>query len=437
MIDRKLIEEAIDSALDKVLGNNDEELNQEAASTVEDIDLVRDKVDNDRAKEVESNKVNKDHDNFETKVNTDVPVVEEPIQEVPTEVPAEVPAITEVASNDVKEEFIENTSEETNEKVDEIVEEAVEETPSYDFLGVNVKINKAEDGYNVEICKDDVRTVEHLDSIELPMILNAIEVFFNSLVLAEDDISTEEISVEEDVEAFDDNNKPVTLASLRKIYSHRIEKFLEHGLVAKELALDTIKNKINAKTIGDITKQISEKNTILSAKKEIFNVHAIKYANEIKKNKQYKEATSLISSAINTIHDSLSAGNISKEVANKALEKYKGILSNVVKSDNLKTLIANVASINKVNTIIAKHVKENAEKNTIVANKVNNTNKTKINTVVSKKQPIINKRIGATKNILNSGGWNDNSTLLSNTRHDGIAEMSTEIMRIAGLLDEE
>ena len=431
MIDRKLIEEAIDSALDKVLGNNDEELNQEATSTVEDIDLVRDNVDNDRAKEVESNKVNKDHDNFETKVDTDVPVIEEPIQEVQAEVPAEA------TSNDVKEEFIENVSDETNEKVDEIVEEAVEETPSYDFLGVNVKINKAEDGYNVEICKDDVKTVEHLDSIELPMILNAIEVFFNSLVLAEDNVSVEEISVEEDIETFDDNNKPVTLASLRKIYSHRIEKFLEHGLVAKELALDTIKNKINAKTIGDITKQISEKNTILSAKKDIFNVHAIKYANEIKKNKQYKEATSLISSAINTIHDSLSAGNISKEVANKALEKYKGILSNIVKSDNLKTLIANVASINKVNTIIAKHVKENAEKNTIVANKVNNTNKTKINTVVSKKQPIINKRIGATKNILNSGGWNDNSTLLSNTRHDGIAEMSTEIMRIAGLLDEE
>ena len=431
MIDRKLIEEAIDSALDKVLGNNDEELNQEATSTVEDIDLVRDNVDNDRAKEVESNKVNKDHDNFETKVDTDVPVVEEPIQEVSTEVPAEA------TSNDVKEEFIENVSDETNEKVDEIVEEAVEETPSYDFLGVNVKINKVEDGYNVEICKDDVRTVEHLDSIELPMILNAIEVFFNSLVLAEDNVSAEEISVEEDIETFDENNKPVTLASLRKIYSHRIEKFLEHGLVAKELALDAVKNKINAKTIGDITKQISEKNTILSAKKEIFNIHAMKYANEIKKNRQYKEATSLMSSAINTIHDSLSAGNISKEVANKALEKYKSILSNIITSNNLKTLIANVASINKVNTIIAKHVKENTEKNTIIANKVNNTNKTKINTVVSKKQPIINKRVGATKNILNSGGWNDNSTLLSNTRHDGIAEMSTEIMRIAGLLDEE
>ena len=108
MIDRKLIEEAIDSALDKVLGNNDEELNQEAASTVEDIDLVRDNVDNDRAKEVESNKVNKDHDNFETKVDTDVPVVEEPIQEVPTEVPVEVPAEVpaEATSYDVKEEFI-------------------------------------------------------------------------------------------------------------------------------------------------------------------------------------------------------------------------------------------------------------------------------------------------------------------------------------------
>jgi uncharacterized protein YqgQ len=134
------------------------------------------------------------------------------------------------------------------------------------------------------------------------------------------------------------------------------------------------------------------------------------------------------------VHDGLTKGIMSKEVALKAVNKYKTILSNIINSNSLNTIVANVNSINKVNAIISSYIDKNENKNVIISS--NNVTKNKIKKEI-KKEILSKKSFVGAKNILNSNGWNDNSTLLSNNRHDGIAEMSSEIMRIAGLLDEE
>ncbi|HOY91268.1 MAG TPA: hypothetical protein PK891_06085, partial [Bacteroidales bacterium] len=235
-------------------------------------------------------------------------------------------------------------------------------------------------------------------------------------------------------EVLEENTDNVTLASLRKLYASRIEEFFTHGIMAKEMALDMIKEKITAKNVGEMLKKLEAKKTILSDKKAEYDKNIKNYVISSKLNEQYKNAVNLTTQAIDKVHDGLTKGIMSKEVALKAVNKYKTILSNIINSNSLNTIVANVNSINKVNAIISSYIDKNENKNVIISS--NNVTKNKIKKE-NKKEILSKKSFVGAKNILNSNGWNDNSTLLSNNRHDGIAEMSSEIMRIAGLLDEE
>jgi hypothetical protein len=427
MIDRKMIEDAIDSALDKVLNekNLDENVVVDSIEdSAEKLDQDKEIVEETRADEVESTKVLKEQDKFEEKIDHDPVSTEEKVEEK-IEAPAE-----EISTENVDTPAIESPVENVEEKIEDVIEEEVEKNDNFNFLGLDIRIETVEDGFNVTISKDGTDTVEHLDSLELPNLLGIVETFFNNLILKEDN-PVEEESVEEVLEENSDN---VTLASLRKLYASRIEEFFTHGIMAKEMALDMIKEKITAKNVGEMLKKLEAKKTILSDKKAEYDKNIKNYVISSKLNEQYKNAVNLTTQAIDKVHDGLTKGIMSKEVALKAVNKYKTILSNIINSNSLNTIVANVNSINKVNAIISSYIDKNENKNVIVSS--NNVTKNKIKKE-NKKEILSKKSFVGAKNILNSNGWNDNSTLLSNNRHDGIAEMSSEIMRIAGLLDEE
>ncbi|HPO11491.1 MAG TPA: hypothetical protein PLM63_02840 [bacterium] len=427
MIDRKMIEDAIDSALDKVLNekNLDENVVVDSIEdSAEKLDQDKEIVEETRADEVESTKVLKEQDKFEEKIDDDPVSTEEKVEEA-IEAPAE-----EVSTENVETPSVDMSVENVEEKIEDVIEEEVEKNDNFNFLGLDIRIETVEDGFNVTISKDGTDTVEHLDSLELPNLLGIIETFFNNLILKEDNLIEEEVT-EEDLKENTDN---VTLASLRKLYASRIEEFFTHGIMAKEMALDMIKEKITAKNVGEMLKKLEEKKTILSDKKAEYDKNIKNYVISSKLNEQYKNAVNLTTQAIDKVHDGLTKGIMSKEVALKAVNKYKTILSNIINSNSLNTIVANVNSINKVNAIISSYIDKNENKNVIISS--NNVTKNKIKKE-NKKEILSKKSFVGAKNILNSNGWNDNSTLLSNNRHDGIAEMSSEIMRIAGLLDEE
>lgn len=440
MIDRKMIEDAIDSALDKVLNekNLDENVVVDSIEdSAEKLDQDKEIVEETRADEVESTKVLKEQDKFEEKINdepvsTEVKIeeaIESPTEEFSTE-NVEISSVEVPVENAEEKPAEEVTPEAVEEKIEDVIEEEVEKQDNFNFLGLDIHIETVEDGYNVTISKDGTDTVEHLDSLELPNLLGIVETFFNNLILQEDNLVEEE-EVEEVLEENSDN---VTLASLRKLYASRIEEFFTRGIMAKEIALDMIKEKITAKNVGEMIQKLEEKKTILSNKKADYDKTIKNYVVSSKLNEQYKKAVNLTTQAIDKVHDSLTKGIMSKEVALKAVNKYKTILSNIINSKSLNTIVANVNSINKVNTIISSYIDKNENKNVIISS--NNVTKNKIKKE-NKKEILSKKSFVGAKNILNSNGWNDNSTLLSNNRHDGIAEMSSEIMRIAGLLDEE
>ena len=426
MIDRKMIEDAIDSALDKVLNekNLDENVVVDSIEdSAEKLDQDKEIVEETRADEVESTKVLKEQDKFEEKIDDDPVSTEEKVEEK-IEAPAE-----EISTENVDTPAIESPVENVEEKIEDVIEEEVEKNDNFNFLGLDIRIETVEDGFNVTISKDGTDTVEHLDSLELPNLLGIVETFFNNLILKEDNPIEEATE-----EVLEENTDNVTLASLRKLYASRIEEFFTHGIMAKEMALDMIKEKITAKNVGEMLKKLEAKKTILSDKKAEYDKNIKNYVISSKLNEQYKNAVNLTTQAIDKVHDGLTKGIMSKEVALKAVNKYKTILSNIINSNSLNTIVANVNSINKVNAIISSYIDKNENKNVIVSS--NNVTKNKIKKE-NKKEILSKKSFVGAKNILNSNGWNDNSTLLSNNRHDGIAEMSSEIMRIAGLLDEE
>ena len=427
MIDRKMIEDAIDSALDKVLNekNLDENVVVDSIEdSAEKLDQDKEIVEETRANEVESTKVLKEQDKFEEKIDDDPVSTEEKVEEA-IEAPAE-----EVSTENIETPSVDMSVENVEEKIEDVIEEEVEKNDNFNFLGLDIRIETVEDGFNVTISKDGTDTVEHLDSLELPNLLGIIETFFNNLILKEDNLIEEEVTEE----VLEENSDNVTLASLRKLYASRIEEFFTHGIMAKEMALDMIKEKITAKNVGEMLKKLEEKKTILSDKKAEYDKNIKNYVISSKLNEQYKNAVNLTTQAIDKVHDGLTKGIMSKEVALKAVNKYKTILSNIINSNSLNTIVANVNSINKVNAIISSYIDKNENKNVIISS--NNVTKNKIKKE-NKKEILSKKSFVGAKNILNSNGWNDNSTLLSNNRHDGIAEMSSEIMRIAGLLDEE
>ena len=312
-------------------------------------------------------------------------------------------------------------------KIEEEIEEAVDKNPDYNFLGLEINIEKTEDGkkFNVKITKDDKEKVEVLDSIDLPNILGLIEDFFNELVLEDEseeeneEGEDEEFNDEEDVD-IDENEEEdnelsesyyPAMASLRRRYKDRVEKFFEHGLLAKELALEMIKDNLTKSTVKELVDTMKEKDSIIANKKVSLQKLSIKYLQAKKMENSLKKAHSVLGSMFKDLSEKVEKREISPVTAKKIVKKYRTIISSIVEAKDPQAIMAAINTITKV-------------QNAILAN----VSKTKF-----KKSRNVESVVSKPRNVLNKEGKVSNTSLLSNRRYDGIDEMSAEILRIAGI----
>jgi len=349
----------------------------------------------------------------------------------------------------VSEEIPENS---TVEKVEEKVEEAVDDKADYNFLGLDIKIDKNGEKFDITIKKDDKEKTESLDSADLPAILGLVEDFFNELVLdedlenAEDEEEVEEIDKEdsekeneEDSEEEDDDEDEdeededsdiwkapkVTMSSLRRKYKDRINQVFEHGLLAKEMAFDMVKDKLVASTVKELIDKNKEKESVLAEKKAQLKQASLNYLIAKKLDSQYNKLFTVLSSSIADVQKDLTDNKINPELANKTLASYKIIIAKVLAAKKPETLIAAITKVDEIKKVLL-------AKTTIKETKVVQASKT-VTKDISKKEI---KNVVKPVNILNRNGWKGNTTILAK-RYDGIEEMSAEILRIAGIDEEE
>ena len=369
--------------------------------------------------------VSKAMDNYLKTESDEESVVEDVVE------PVESTELDDVVVND----DIKETSD-VQEEVEEIVEEQVLQSGDYNFLGLDINITDDEEGkFNVVIKKDDKEKVSVLDAVNLPNIFGLIEEFFTEIVIDEDvveedseDVENEEVieEIEEESEEEESEEKEVTMASLRVKYEDKINAIFEHGMLAKELALDMVKDNILAGTVKELVKKSKEKDAIIASKKNDLKKATKSF---IVANKYYdslNKVHTLLSASIKEIETDLTAGSYDSKTAKKIMDKYNSILSKVLVAEDVDSLNSIMNTITKTQAIVSSYKTNIAsKKKVILESKTMNSDKKEINTA----QSVIEK-----KNVMNSDGWKDNKTLLAKQhRYDSIEEMSAELLKIAGV----
>lgn len=224
----------------------------------------------------------------------------------------------------------------------------------------------------------------------------------------------------------DYEEKEVTMASLRVKYEDKINAIFEHGMLAKELALDMVKDTILAGTVKELVKKSKEKDAIIASKKNDLKKATKSF---IVANKYYdslNKVHTLLSASIKEIETDLTAGSYDSKTAKKIMDKYNSILSKVLVAEDVDSLNSIMNTITKTQAIVSSYKTNIAsKKKAILESKTMNSDKKEINTA----QSVIEK-----KNVMNSDGWKDNKTLLAKQRrYDSIEEMSAELLKIAGV----
>lgn len=367
--------------------------------------------------------VSKAMDNYLKTESGEESVVEDAVESVES---------TELDDVVVDNDDIKETSD-VQEEVEEIVEEQVLQSGDYNFLGLDINITDDEEGkFNVVIKKDDKEKVSVLDAVNLPNIFGLIEEFFTEIVIDEDvveeDVVEEDVEDEEVIEEIEEESeeKEVTMASLRVKYEDKINAIFEHGMLAKELALDMVKDTILAGTVKELVKKSKEKDAIIASKKNDLKKATKSF---IVANKYYdslNKVHTLLSASIKEIETDLTAGSYDSKTAKKIMDKYNSILSKVLVAEDVDSLNSIMNTITKTQAIISSYKTDIAsKKKAILESKTMNSDKKEINTA----QSVIEK-----KNVMNSDGWKDNKTLLAKQhRYDSIEEMSAELLKIAGV----
>ena len=367
--------------------------------------------------------VSKAMDNYLKTESDEESVVEDAVE------PVESTELDDVVVND----DIKETSD-VQEEVEEIVEEQILQSGDYNFLGLDINITDDEEGkFNVVIKKDDKEKVSVLDAVNLPNIFGLIEEFFTEIVIDEDVVEedvedVEDVEDEEVIEEIEEESeeKEVTMASLRVKYEDKINAIFEHGMLAKELALDMVKDNILAGTVKELVKKSKEKDAIIASKKNDLKKATKSF---IVANKYYdslNKVHTLLSASIKEIETDLTAGSYDSKTAKKIMDKYNSILSKVLVAEDVDSLNSIMNTITKTQAIVSSHKTDIAsKKKAILESKTMNSDKKEINTA----QSVIEK-----KNVMNSDGWKDNKTLLAKQhRYDSIEEMSAELLKIAGV----
>jgi len=345
----------------------------------------------------------------------------------------------------------ENIDVDVQDKVTEAIEEEVAEEADYTFLGLDISIVKNDEGkFEVTIKKDDFEKTEELESIDVKNILNFVEAFFSDLVIEEefetdedkeDKEETEEVSkdIEEDLEEenldktitedeeFEDSESSGLISDIKVLkekYKDNVDSIFEQGLLAKELVIDILKDKLVAGTVKDLINRVNEKDTLIASKREELRKASINYILAQRLNTKYKKAHALLSSQMTKIKEELDKNEnaLSVETLAKLNKFYSSVVAKILNSNKAEDVETVTNMFEKTtNTLLASIVKVKPTVNKVNKKEINKEDKS----VMASNKP-------KPTNILNKGSWRGNKTIMSH-RYEGIDEMSAEILHIAGI----
>lgn len=334
------------------------------------------------------------------------------------------------------------------EAVDELVKEQLLEPGDYNFLGLDINVIEEEGQFKVTILKDEKEKVTLMDpdTIKLTTIFGLIEEFFSEIVVdeeitdepeedkeLEEEISeaideAEEVEVDEDNEDEEAVTSGITMASLRLKYKDKVDEIFNHGIEAKALVLDMVKETLMAGTVKELIEKSKEKDTILASKKIDLKKETKNYLVASKLNKSLDNVYTLLSSSIKEVETDLSTGTYDVKTAKKIMDKYSKLLANTLKVEDEKSIAGIIGNINKTKAIISSYKNELMDKKkAIMESKIAQAKKV----IKLDETPVA---VIEQKNVINSDGWKNNTTLMAKQyRYDVIEEMSAEIKKIAGL----
>lgn len=269
-------------------------------------------------------------------------------------------------------------------EVSKAIDEDIENSGEYNIFGVDIKVEKTDDGkYSVTLTseKNEKTNTVTLDNVDTQTLFDAVEDFMNTMVLeCQDDecenklpadcaecvepdacedgdaVCDENCEGESEDEESDSKDDAMMLDEYMGTYKDDVESMIACGLAAKRLAISMVKDKIMANSLAELSSKIKSNNKIIAAKKKELEAAKYKYLLAKKIDIQFGKAYSVLSSGINDITEAVVAGKLSNKVTASAMDKYKFLVSKLVKANNSSDIANTIESIKEINTIIASAV---------------------------------------------------------------------------------
>ena len=332
--------------------------------------------------DVEPEDIAPDASNTEDKVDsevedaTDDEVVETETESQDSEVIDNVEDDSKV-TDDVEDITVTDVTDEVSKAIDEDIENSGE----YNIFGVDIKVEKTDDDkYSVTLTseKNEKTNTVTLDNVDTQTLFDAVEDFMNTMVLeCQDDecenklpadyaecvepdtcedgdaVCDENCESESEDEESDNKDDAMMLDEYMGTYKDDVESMIACGLAAKRLAISMVKDKIMANSLAELSSKIKSNNKIIAAKKKELEAAKYKYLLAKKIDIQFGKAYSVLSSGINDITEAVVAGKLSNKVTASAMDKYKFLVSKLVKANNSSDIANTIESIKEINTIIA------------------------------------------------------------------------------------
>lgn len=371
------------------------------------------------------------------------PEVTEEVVEVNGEVPVE-DTVAEVETTDV------------DDGVAEVIEESIEDSGKYNIFGIDITVNKNDNGkYDVVLksSKEDCENTIELETVDTQTLFDAVQDFMNTIVLqgtdeaedseeleseedsktADEDVEAEDVEMDEDNEETsdediddteseedeDDKVYAATMSSYMSQYGDELDAIFAQGLAAKKLALDMVKDKILASTVQELSSKMKANEGILASKQNELKQAKLKYLMAKKMDMQYDNMYTIIAQGIADIADGISNSLISADIAKKAIKRYNTIVSNVINTNNPALMDASIKTITKINGVVAS-AKENAKNKRAIISNIH-------------KEEQQNKPVLKPQNILNYDTFKGGRPLIANRQADIANEMIAEIVKMSGI----
>lgn len=379
--------------------------------------------------------------------------------------------------NDVPNDIIDLPPTEDGEtEIDNKLEDVIDITGNSEILnGINVNVDKNDEGdIIISLQAGDFNRTEKLDKDNL---LESICSTFTSFIQDtpiedsvdnpeeieqnDEDINKDLDNLEDEKDEDEDKNKDddkdddkdkeeeddemsdsalessiLNLSSLRDKYSDKVEEVFNHGLEAKAIVLDMIKDNILANSIGELLNKSKEKDTLIASKKEELEQSKINFITAKKMNLNMVDVYNTLVASIDNVNSDLANGLISSKTAKKCLDNYNTIISKVLVAKKPETLLASITQMEKIdNALLASRTNKNKKSATVVANDIS---KKQVNDISTKDPVLVDKQknqkpVMSGRNVMNRDGMSERTLSERHRGFNTIDQMTAEITRIAGI----